>query len=443
MISRADYGTLSLTVGEKIQRNFGTLSAQASRFFTALGRQYTLIGLITGTAGLYFISRKRPLFLTLAALTFVLSGPAFLLLANMPFNAEAEGVLERFYVFINLGWSFALFAGLIYLASLKKIFISAGAAVVIVLLLNAPSNSMRGSYLAYDYGSNLLKTMKPGAVLFMDGGDDTFYSLAYLCFARNKRPDLELHDRGGLVFKNVYGKDFRALSKEEKESRRRKVESGYLGVKPVYFSTFNKTVMGQPALVSDGILYRPADKSGINAFHAYSLRNIYGGAINDYRSNALAPIYPYFAALYSANPLPYWRYCHLKWSYVPWIKTNVKAELLAGAFDSFSGNRYAQAERFYKEINRIYPDEPSAFLNLGVVYEKIGKEKEALDCYARVSEIDPKNTDSYYNTAVIWWKKADWEKAAFNLRRVLAVNPSDERARHFLPVAEQNIKQKK
>jgi len=103
---------------------------------------------------------------------------------------------------------------------------------------------------------NLLKSLKPRSILFMDGGDDTFYTLAYLTMAEGKREDLELHDRGGLIYRNPYGDDFRNISKTEKRSRRQNVESAFLGVRPVYYATFNKHALDGTVFLPRGLLYQ-------------------------------------------------------------------------------------------------------------------------------------------------------------------------------------------
>jgi tetratricopeptide (TPR) repeat protein len=334
----------------------------------------------------------------------------------------------------------------------------------------------RSYYLAYDYGRNIFKTLAPDAILFMDGGDDTFYSTAYLQFAEGKRKDVELHDRGGLVFKSLYGPDFRMITQPEKEERRREVEKQFLSIRPVYFSTFNKEVMPGIKLVPDGFLYTPilnnasplySQRGGRGAFavtenspnpslrkrggnsvkpnsyFAYAVRNVYDRQSADYRSRALAPIYPYFAAFYDAsNSGQYQRYTFLAWPDVMWLEGNLKIEMLTKAYEDYSKNRFPEAALDYENLLKYFPNDYDTTINLGVVNEKMHKLDKAIECYNKAATLNPEKTDPYYNIAVIYWQKADWENVVRNLNQMLQMNPNEPRAQHYLPMAQHNLMSK-
>jgi tetratricopeptide (TPR) repeat protein len=277
----------------------------------------------------------------------------------------------------------------------------------------------------------------------MDGGDDTFYSTAYLQFAEGKRKDVELHDRGGLVFKSLYGPDFRMITPQEKEERRRDVEKQFLSIRPVYFSTFNKEVMPGSKLEPDGFLYTPASSAGKpkNSYFAYAVRNVYDDQSADYRSRALAPIYPYFEAFYdSANSGRYQRYTFLAWPDVMWLEGNLKIEMLTKAYEDYSKNRFPEAALDYENLLKYFPDDYDANINLGVVYEKTHKLDKAIECYNKAAALNPEKTDPYYNIAVVYWQKADWENVVRYLNIMLQLNPNEPRAKHYLPEAMSKLK---
>ena len=449
VISRADYGSLSLTTGPKIERSFGTSIEQIVRFVSILQHQYTLPGILLGIGGWYVgIKNRNSLnsFRSLASVTlfsWCLAGPGFLLLANLPFNAETEGILERFYILVNLFWVFPLLWGLEWLWRrhwlLKGIGVLACCGIIALTAARLPSLSWRQYYLAYDYGRNLLKTLPPNCALFMDGGDDTFYSLAYLCFAEKRRQDVELHDRGGLVFKNVYGPDFRQLPKDEKEKRRRTVEHLYYLRRPVYFSTFNKDVMPGIELAPDGILYRPGSPATSNALPLYSLRSVYN-YYDDYRSRALVPVYPYFSFYSSGGDHAFWHYAYARWPEVLWLKANLRVELVNEAFKEFSAGRLTQADGLYSAINKLFPDEASAFVNRGVIAERRNEKERAQKLYLKAIEVSPKNPDAYYNLAVLYWQEGNWQEVVRRLNELLTVKPDDQRGRYYLPIAETKLR---
>jgi tetratricopeptide (TPR) repeat protein len=452
-ISRADYGSLSLTTGEKLERNAGTTVKQVKRFFSSFNSQFSLFGILLGLLGVYISFKSKDGLLIGLSCLWAVSGPGFMLLANMPFNAESDGILERFYILVNILWAFPAARGLLFIYERfkpKALIAAAGLALVVSLAaLNYASIDWRGYFLEYDYGRNLLRTLKPGSMLLMDGGDDTFYSTAYLCFAEGRRPDVELHDRGGLVFKNIYGTDFRRITRDEKEARRRDVERRLLGRRPLYYSTFNTGVMPGAALRPDGILYTPIgavapDAGTANSFACYSLRGIFDGAeYYDYRSRALAPIYPFFASvIYPSKREAYQDYAMFKWGDALWLSQNIRVDLLKAAFDEFSSGRLAAAERTYIRTVKLFPDEVSALCNLGVLAEKRNDRDGARKQYLRAIEIKPDYAEAYYNLAVLYWQESNWQEVVNNMRRVLAINPGDERARRYLPAALQRLSAK-
>ncbi|MBN1622571.1 MAG: DUF2723 domain-containing protein [Endomicrobiales bacterium] len=456
VISRADYGSLSLTVGEKMGFSISIIIKQITRLFNILMHQYTAVGVFLGIAG-WFIGIKEKYKLSRSIfLLWLLAGPGFILLANMPFDSQTEGILERFFILINLFWIFPVFWSLDWIISIakskvKSVVLLAIFSLFIVITIKGRFSTInwRDYYLAYDYGRNILRTLKPNSVFFMDGGDDTFYSTAYLCFAENHRRDIELHDRGGLVFKNIYGEDFRRIGKEDKEKRRNQVEKEFLGKKPLYYSTFNKDILPGINLALDGMLYRAIypDKNkpddSINAWHVYSLRSVWGAEYYDYRSRALVPVYPYFAAYhYSDESVEFWEYAHKRWPEVIWLNTNLKHELIHYAFKYFQAGLLSQAKDVYNKIIELYPDEISSYVNMGVIEEKENNLEKAKQYYDRALKVNPQYLDAYFNLAVIYWKEENWEEVIKNLNIILKIKPDDARAKYYLQKAQEKIGRK-
>ena len=436
VLSRADYGTMALTTGEKMAHSLPVIYSQIVRFLTIFNQQFTLIGLLVGCLGWYLAIKNRYAYARELLAGWLLAGPGFIIFANLPFNAESEGILERFYVLSNLFWAAPLFWTLSYLRKSVLSALAVAAGVIIIATLHFSGSDWRAHYLAYDYGRNVLRTLAPDSVLLMDGGDDTFYSTAYFCFAERRRRDVELHDRGGLVFKNIYGADFRQLGREEKERRRQEIERKFLGQRPVYFSTFNRSVMPDVELAPDGVLYRPREASGADSMACYSMRGIFGPGYRDYRSRALAPLYPYFLALRTPLELTHWKYIYRRWQYVPWVGSNVKIELQNVAFGAFSKGELAAAAKTYAQLLLFYPEDAYSLVNLGVIEEKQNNPAGAKACYEKAIAANPSYGDAYYNLAVLYWQQKNWPEAIKHLKNLLSINPKDQRALHYLPIAE-------
>ncbi len=200
VISRADYGSLSLTVGEKIPFTFPFMLRQLHRYLDFFLQQFTVFGAILGAAGWWWALRKGLPSAKELFMTWLLIGPGFLLFANLPFNGESNGILERFYILPNLFFVFGVLYGIALLRRIPVQKTGLAAMVLCASLFLFSSRTFaapfRWNLVCHDYGRNILRSLPYGSILFIDGGDDTFYSLAYFTFARRLRPDIEVHDRG-------------------------------------------------------------------------------------------------------------------------------------------------------------------------------------------------------------------------------------------------------
>lgn len=443
VITRADYGSLRLTVGEKLNYNLNNTVKQLLRFLKNHNSQFTLIGLILGIIGICYGYKKNKLITVLIFISWFISGPGFIFLSYLPFDAQSDGILERFFIMSNFFWIFFIFLATEYILNLinKKYFLFF---ILLVILfynfyINLKQNNLRNYYLTYDYGKNILNTFKYNTIFFIDGGDDTFYSLAYLCFGKKLRQDIELHDRGGLVFKNIYGNDFRSLTKEEKEIRRNITEKKFINQRPVFYSTFNKKILPDCELIQRGILYcvKNNEYKNIDYFEFYSLRSLYK-EYYDYRSRALVPVYIYFKGLMKQDIelLKYFDYAYNKWPEVLWLKHNIIIELHERAYSYFQNNNFYLSELFYKKIIEIKQDDTYALVNLGVIYEKKNMLDTAKNIYERAIKINPDYTEAYYNLGVIYWREKNWAKVIENFKRVLQINPDHQGAKQYLPKAQ-------
>lgn len=446
VISRADYGSLSLTVGEKMARNIPITFHQVTRFLTSFNFQFTIAGILLGIAGCYAGFKNKSTYLKSMLALWLLAGPGFIILSNLPFNAESEGILDRFYILVNIFWAFPIAYGTFYLYERWRSAVSISVIGLGLIAATAAANysalNWRGYYLEYDYGRNLLKTFKPNSIFFMDGGDDTFYSMAYLCFAENRRPDVELHDRGGLVFKSLYGPDFRKITKDEKEARRQQVERSYLGIRPIYYSSFNSLILPGVKMRPNGILMTPETAANINAWPMYSLRGVYDRGYDDYRSRALVPVYPFFAAMHEpAKKNAFRNFAITEWPDCLWLKGNIRMDILREAYNEYSAGQRAKAEETYKNVLKIFPDELSAYINLGVIEKDKRNTESARMYYREALKRDPNYADAYYNLSVSYWDDGNWQEVVNNLRRLLEINPNDQRGLHYLPIAEAKMKQ--
>ena len=447
VFTRKDYGTFALTVGEKMPLTFDIFIKQVKRYFIFLKDEITILGVIIGLTGWVFFYKRNKIFAISNFVLFVLSGLGFLLIANLPFDSLSDGIIERFFILPTVPFCISIGFTVEHFYKKEKITTALVSTLCLIFLFFSSFEhcNWRNYYLIYDYGKNILKTLKPGSILFMDGGDDTFYSTAYLCFAEGRRKDIELHDRGGLVFKNIYGDDFRKLTREEKENRRRKIELDIVKKgRPVFYSTFNKEILPGAQLYENGILYEVNNKS-CNSWEFYCLLRGAFSKYSDYRSRALAPVYVFmFSRTLEKNEekLKWLNYATNQWKDVIWLNSNLRFELHKIAYDFFNENKIEQAEQCYKKILEIEPYDINALLNLGVISERKNDLNEAKRIYLNVIKIQPENPNAFYNLGVVYWKEQNWEKVIENFRKTLELNPSHIEAKRYLKILESRTKSK-
>ena len=208
VLLRRDYGSFSLTVEGAAAGRLASAWPQIERWLAGLHRAFGPAGIALAAAGAASWLRRAPgvpicpgdrgrgtapaerpeLPWSLPLLWMLLSGPGFLLLGNPPFDALTSGALERFQLLSWIPVPFLVAAGAAWLRPLPTRL--RGALLVCLLALPCVGAArsktgwgQRWDLAAHDYGRNVLRSMPPGSILYMDGGDDTFYTLAYFLFA--------------------------------------------------------------------------------------------------------------------------------------------------------------------------------------------------------------------------------------------------------------------
>jgi tetratricopeptide (TPR) repeat protein len=288
----------------------------------------------------------------------------------------------------------------------------------------------------------------------MDGGDDTFYTFAFLTRVLKKRRDISGFDRGGIVFPGLYGGDFRDLSRDEKETRRHQVEKAALRAgRPVCYSTMNEAILPGVGLKQNGILYSAQDGPdrdrallsvydlrGVAPWHDFSAKRA-----PDYRTRALLPFYSYQRSISLARSGDYREASHFSESAyangpdVLWLIPNLKHNAYRWAHALFESGKPDLAERFYRSIVRWDPQAAEAWADIGTILERRGESADAIAAYKHSIAIDPRNETVHFNLAVAYWKQNDWMNVVSALTHVLNLNPNHRQAQMYLAWAHQKL----
>lgn len=446
VLSRKDYGTFSLTVEETQARGWSSWAVQSKRFLEAFRKSSSPWGLFFGGIGflLWFYRRREREGLGVALLWLFFSGPFFLWLGNPPASAQVEGALGRFYALPAVAMGFAWMAFFEFIADASPRLsrgwkVLAAAFPLLFAFWRLPSRSLRSQWLALDYGRNLLRSLPQRALFLMEGGDDTFYTSAYLRYVRGELPEVTLADRGGLVFPGLYGPDFRQLSREEKERRRVRVERSLVGFRPVYYSTMRSDLVPGLRLGWIGLVQKVlSEKEAENLWPLSVLRNRESLRFPRYRERALAAFFPYARAQWeigrnNLQPALLWgRWAHRAGGDVEWLEPNLRWEWIRQGYRFAESRQWLRAEAFYREGMWEFPEDPEFPLNLGVSLEKREKFPEAEKAYRRALELDPRSVQAHYNLGVLYWRQKRWDGVVQAFEEVLRLDPSHGQAAGYL-----------
>ena len=287
----------------------------------------------------------------------------------------------------------------------------------------------------------------------MDGGDDTFYSLSFLTVASGLRPDVELRDRGGVVFPGGFGADFRALIKEMKEARRREVEGRWFSSGRLWYSTLNETVHPGAVLAPAGLLRRPllagspfADGPALR--ETLALRWSRDAASARYRDRALAAFYPYQRGLEALGrgDQAGVSWIELSAQIAPdalWVVPSASYVLGVNGFRAMERRDWSAAEMSYRAGAALEPEKAEPMTNLGVALERAGKTVAAEAAFREAIRREPRASRSWAALGSRLWADRRWPDAADAFASAAALDPNDSRFASWAAQARFRAKAKK
>lgn len=290
---------------EKPDRGWALLWAQMNAF--NIPYEFTYVGLVVLAVGIIAFFRKRRhevLAYCIAMLTF------FLVLVGF-FNTPEELIFltEEFFtplyllsaVFMGLGLFFLVrkAVSVIPAQHLRALPARALAGSLLLALpasvcaLHYVENDQHENYIAYDYGTNSIRSLPQGAVLYT-WGDSGAFPLWYLQGAEKMREDLDLLHTPHLVFKwylDAFPELFRGsilrTIPEQMQSPEYVIQvsiSEFIGHRPVVidFSTRYSVPLDTYSIIQRGISYQLVQRSAssyppdLSVWNLYTLRGLGG-----------------------------------------------------------------------------------------------------------------------------------------------------------------------
>ena len=437
--------------------------------FGYIGFVFSILGLI------YLFELNKPLaFSTL--FSFLFSGPIFIYMANMPPNPHALAILEAHFLTPSVIFAIWLIAGVFYISKkLNKKFLSFLLTFTMIfanIFQNIPELNKRKNFFTYDYVKNILRPIEKKSILVIKE-DVQLFSVWYSQFVKNYRKDVITISQGlsgSKWYKDMIHRIYSdvllfPLSTEENWTNFVNTNSD----KKVFFSgdveipslsLFNIYPVGIASLISkkeiSDFYLKVLDELYVwrgkfryekykefftpDLIEEYSKANFRQG--NYYLKNGnykLAEKYFLASSYYMENfPIVYFQLGYmnfLKGEY----KIAEKYYLYAEKEYNFTLNlaeKYNSLEDVKKGIKN---DLAELYLHLGVVYEKLGKDNISFDFYSKAISLNPFLTKAYFNRAVLYWKKNDWESVIRELESALEIDPNYQEARYYLERAKYNL----
>jgi Tfp pilus assembly protein PilF len=392
IVTRAEHGGLKLHPAEsKFVWTAGSLIQHSLLFIKALIGEFTFIGLTAGLIGFYYSYRRKNLNIILPG--FILTGVGFFILANLPPEnpttlpiLEPHLVLPGFLFVLSIGYTFSAVSK----GKLRILTFIIGLVFLWNLLTNFREENCRTHYFAYDYGKNLMRTIKPDSIIY-DPDDPTTFILTYLKYCENKRDDIKI----GAFFRTRWGYEKLALLYPEMLPDREISSAGELvhtifeyniGKRNIY-TDINTKISLPYHTSSNGILYRVKKKRiksdleyGKHYWGFYINRGVYNTSMYD--DFFTQRIFYYYSSALNNLGLEYdtLRLHHRAQNY---YKSALAVDpSLVEAYNNMGTSVYAQkkydkAIQYFKKALKLKPEDTGILCNLGLSYKKTGKDSLA------------------------------------------------------------------
>jgi len=88
------------------------------------------------------------------------------------------------------------------------------------------------------------------------------------------------------------------------------------------------------------------------------------------------------------------------------------------------------AAHHFREVTRLDPLRAGAFVNLGAIYNRLGRYEDAITALRRGIQLDPRRAEGFYNLGLVYRQQGQSDRAVDAYREAVRVNPKMTEA-HF------------
>src|SRR5882672_3920744 len=113
-------------------------------------------------------------------------------------------------------------------------------------------------------------------------------------------------------------------------------------------------------------------------------------------------------------------------------KGPTKDQILSRANDALAAQRYIQAEKDYREVLRLAPDDLSAMRRLGILYYDQGQIAQAYPLLKKYAGLQPDDAEMQVKFGLAVFATGDYTQAREAALQALSKRPGDEQALSLL-----------
>jgi len=488
VMRRSHGGTLDLiSVGYKAGENF---SDGIAHYLTHILKDYCGLPFILIPFGVTYLFKYKKNLLALTFTAWIISGLLFIYMANMPPNPHALAILEAHYLMPDVFLWLISACALVYFykktdgrKSQQQIItlFSVGAAIAVFYQSATFTDggkpigffSKRNNYIVEDYARNIRTTAPPESAIIVKE-DVQVFTLWYEKYIVGKRQDItivasglsgspwyqKLNEKSGVIFSRLEHSDRNSWKNFIASNPDRKIyftndadlpDGGIDGAQILPCGLLNSIAINEKLSTINPYLFEfytsRLDDERYNSYREFFTPDIIEDYTKGYhqmgfelmKQKRFKEAETYFLTALYLNTYNYPQSAfHLGWTY--FSENNYQKALQYYDFATIIYSRYLNLANKYKVAedikNSILREAAEVWLHKGVTYERLADDENALQSYQKAYEIYPALGTAYYNTAVVYWKKRNFNLAAQYLKRTLNVEPSNIEARKYLSILE-------
>ncbi|MEW5951243.1 MAG: DUF2723 domain-containing protein [Elusimicrobia bacterium] len=418
---------------------------------------FSILFIVFGILKSFYCNKK---FFLLFFFAFVLTGPVFLYMANMPPNPHALSIVEPYYACADLcliffaAYGFNIFS--MKFRYLPKIL--AAISLTAAACLNFPYFYRGDLKITQKYCEDIFSLLPENSIVVVRK-DVQLFSLWYYAYGKKIRPDLTIISQG-LSGSDWYSKSPIVSGKLSYLPRLSSDKYSWLDLKKTsgrrVFATLDCDLPADIPKKSLGLVWETYSennsffpernflslfKKPYNDFFVKDLASSYALGICEVFSQALKEkkvdqdlLKNIEKAFYLDGEIPdpyvlrgFYFFSKGKWRES--VSDFEKADLIYSNLLKKAKN-YAALPEVLNDIKESYAD---ALMSLGAAYERIGLFKKSETAYLKSLELNPNSSQVNYNLAVLYWN-SDKLQAKNYLKQALLIDPNNKAAAYYLKI---------